>query len=312
MEKYLVLQTIGKGLHKVKLVYDPINKKKYAAKICKTSFKKSGLIREASYLEKLGKLSIPHTLQFIEILDKEEVKKSSQFLLQDKWKVPQDYDYSVAIILELAPNGTLFDLILDKGPLEEKIARSIFRKLVLAVADLHDNGYVHKDLKPENILLDEDFQLKIGDFGLCEQFDLLRGDKMTSKVGTENYIPPEFYDCQSYSGTKVDVFGLGVILFLLVIGSPPFFKATQNDPFYKYFVQGKTDSFWQAFEKKLRRQQGFKDSFKHLIEELLSNNADLRPTTKNVLGFNWMKEDIYSDHELRAELEKLITSKERE
>jgi len=74
-------------------------------------------------------------------------------------------------------------------------------------------------LKPENLLFDENFNLKIGDFGFAT---LIRGKdgsgELTTPVGTEPYMAPEIHQNQPYSGTAVDLFALGTILFTMVKG----------------------------------------------------------------------------------------------
>ena len=78
-------------------------------------------------------------------------------------------------------------------------------------------GISHRDLKPENLLLDNDFNLKIGDFGFSTTEII-----STTKKGTPGYMSPEIHLGEKYNGTQADVFAAGVILFIMVSGHPPF------------------------------------------------------------------------------------------
>ena len=89
---------------------------------------------------------------------------------------------------------------------------------------MHDMGLAHRDLKPENLLLDKDMVLKLADFGLV---GLLVGRDgsglMKSNKGTEGYKAPEIVErTGNYDGRAVDIFSMGVILFIMLTRSPPF------------------------------------------------------------------------------------------
>ena len=85
---------------------------------------------------------------------------------------------------------------------------------------LHDKKYIHRDLKLGNIFLNEKFQIKIGDFGLASQLEFLKENKRTV-CGTPNYIAPEVLEGTGYH-FQVDVWAIGIILFTLFYGYPPF------------------------------------------------------------------------------------------
>lgn len=103
----------------------------------------------------------------------------------------------------------------------------------------HSTGYCHRDIKPENILIDKDFQLKIADFGFSAPI-LGRNKKgyLFTKLGTRPYMAPEIHLDQPYTGEQVDLFAAGIVLFILISGSPPFSAAIPKDPYYKTLARG--------------------------------------------------------------------------
>ena len=138
----------------------------------------------------------------------------------------QDESPYYYILLEKARNGTMFDFIAQAGKFSEPIARHYFRQLLSGIDYLHSAGYAHRDLKSENLLLDEDYNLKICDFGFSGQAHGPDGPQLFSEQqGTVGYAAPEIYTGTPYCGKKADLFAAGVILFTLVAGRRPFYNA---------------------------------------------------------------------------------------
>lgn len=80
---------------------------------------------------------------------------------------------------------------------------------------MHNNGIAHRDLKPENLLFDKCFNLKIADLGFSVYMSKNMNGKLHTKLGTEGYSAPEFYeDNVNYVGSAVDIFAAGIILFI--------------------------------------------------------------------------------------------------
>jgi len=134
-------------------------------------------------------------------------------------------DGFTCLIQELGANGDLFERVLQTGKLPEKQARHFFRQLVSAVQYCHAHMVVHRDLKPENVLIDQDGNVKISDFGLS---NIVKPGKLCSTFcGSPIYCPPEVVLQQQYCGTSVDVWSLGVILYVMVTGGMPW-RLEQN------------------------------------------------------------------------------------
>lgn len=132
----------------------------------------------------------------------------------------------VYLIMELCEGGELFDKLLDMGNLCESDATVLFKQMSSAVAYLHSNQIAHRDLKPENFLfgIDSDFHsLKLIDFGLAK---IVRTN-LNTNVGTCYYVSPETL-AGSYDH-RCDIWSLGVILFMLLSGFPPFDGDSDSD-----------------------------------------------------------------------------------
>ena len=88
---------------------------------------------------------------------------------------------------------------------------------------LHSNGIVNRDIKLENMLVGDDFNIRMADLGFAQALEGRGGDgNITSFLGTPGYMAPEIIEDRGYSGTAVDMFALGVVLFAMVTKSTPF------------------------------------------------------------------------------------------
>lgn len=114
-------------------------------------------------------------------------------------------------------------------------------QLLDAVDTLHSKGQVaHLDLKLDNILIDNDYQLKICDFGFADDLrNLIKSNK-----GTVGYKAPEIqlHHKAGFQGRSADIFALGVILFIIEFGVPPFSEASKQNSLYRFFYRGNQGS----------------------------------------------------------------------
>ncbi|KPP72609.1 hypothetical protein Z043_108382 [Scleropages formosus] len=131
----------------------------------------------------------------------------------------------VYMVMELGAQGDLLDLIKLRGALSQDLSRKLFGQLSMAVKFIHDLDIVHRDLKCENLLLDDDFNLKVSDFGFSRRVDYDDGGKMIlSKTfcGSAAYAAPEVLQGIPYNPKLHDVWSMGVVLFIMVCGSMPY------------------------------------------------------------------------------------------
>ncbi|GKV22469.1 hypothetical protein SLEP1_g32338 [Rubroshorea leprosula] len=142
----------------------------------------------------------------------------------------EDHD-NVYIVMELCEGGELLDRILSRGgKYSEDDAKAVVVQILSVVGFCHLQGVVHRDLKPENFLYtskEENSQLKAIDFGLS---DFVRPDeRLNDIVGSAYYVAPEVLH-RSYS-TEADVWSIGVIAYILLCGSRPFWARTESGIF---------------------------------------------------------------------------------
>jgi serine/threonine protein kinase len=155
---------------------------------------------------------------------------------------------------------------------------------VSAVSYMHTNSLVHRDLKLENILIKENIggmdEIKIIDFGFAT--NCASGHKLSLFCGTPCYMDPDLVKQKKYSGQGVDVWALGVILFLLVTGGVPFWGDNETELFKrigiaKYSLPIKT----RPYSKNIRA----------LFAKIFQPNASQRITAQEILKDPWLGGD---------------------
>lgn len=139
--------------------------------------------------------------------------------------------------------------------------------------------------------------LKIGDFGFsCHT--MKHHGVLQTRLGTHGYMAPEIYE-RKYNGEKTDVFAAGVILFVMLVGSSPFNKATQQNTYYSFIINRQYDKFWKEFEKR-RGKNFFSPDFKDLIQKMLAFDTTERASIVQIAEHPWIKGEIPIFNELKA------------
>ncbi|CAN6867760.1 unnamed protein product [Brassica oleracea] len=185
----------------------------------------------------------------------------------------------VHIVMELCRGGELFDridaLVKSHRYYTEKDAAGIFKSIVNAVQICHSMNVIHRDVKPENFLFssddEESSKLKAIDFG-CSVY-IKEGVELKEKVGSLYYTAPEVLREESY-GKEIDIWSAGVILYILLSGSPPF----GNDDEIKKGIIGFDSQPWPCISV------GAKD----LIKRMLNKNQKERISAENILEHPWI------------------------
>ncbi|MBA0577328.1 hypothetical protein Golob_023997 [Gossypium lobatum] len=190
--------------------------------------------------------------------------------------------HSVHLVMELCAGGELFDRIIAKGHYSERAAASLLRIIVQIVHTCHSMGVFHRDLKPENFLLlnkEENSPLKATDFGLSLFYK--PGDVFKDIVGSAYYIAPEVLK-RKY-GPEADIWSIGVMLYILLCGFPPFWAESENGIF-SAILRGEIDfksDPWPAISPQA----------KDLVTKMLNLDPKQRLTAQQVLNHPWIKED---------------------
>ncbi|XP_069065781.1 serine/threonine-protein kinase PLK1 [Pleurodeles waltl] len=131
----------------------------------------------------------------------------------------EDQDF-VYVVLELCRRRSLLELHKRRKAVTEPEARYYMRQTIMGCQYLHRNRVIHRDLKLGNLFLNDDMEVKIGDFGLATKIEF-DGERKKTLCGTPNYIAPEVLGKKGHS-FEVDIWSLGCILYTLLVGKPPF------------------------------------------------------------------------------------------
>jgi len=195
------------------------------------------------------------------------------------------------LVLQLITGGELFDRIVELVHYSEKDASEIVKKIILGVQHLHSKQVVHRDLKPENLLLsskDPDANVLITDFGLSAI--LPEGKRLFRAVGTPGYLAPEVLETldtgEGYT-EEVDLWGVGVIMYILLCGFPPFY-GEDDDEIYDKICDG-------YFEYPSPYWDGISADARDLIDNLLVLDPKKRFSSEDVLNHKWISSNTRTE-----------------
>uniref|UniRef100_A0A673VCU5 non-specific serine/threonine protein kinase n=1 Tax=Suricata suricatta TaxID=37032 RepID=A0A673VCU5_SURSU len=259
LKYYELYETIGTGgFAKVKLACHILTGEMVAIKIMDKNALGSDLPRVKTEIEALKNLRHQHICQLYHVLETAN---------------------KIFLVLEYCPGGELFDYIISQDRLSEEETRVVFRQIVSAVAYVHSQGYAHRDLKPENLLFDEYHKLKLIDFGLCAQPKGNKDYHLQTCCGSLAYAAPELIQGKSYLGSEVDVWSMGILLYVLMCGFLPF-DDDNVMALYKKITRGKYEvPKWLSSSSAL------------LLQQMLQVDPKKRISVKNLLSHPWIMQD---------------------
>ena len=285
-DRYELIKRIGSGyssdVYIVKDLKD--NNKEYALKLFK---KTDDYENEVKINEMIAETKNSSFIKYI--------TSSVGYLIRDGEKILTSY-----IIFELAKKGEIKKYInCNNTGLNERNCKIIFAKILAIVKALHKMGICHRDLKPENFLLDENFDIKLCDFGFSTKIPKDKNGKsqlIKGNFGTIQYAAPEIFENKEYNGEKIDIFSLGVILFNLRVQKFGFLSATiPKSPMkpiynlYKYIKEKNNKLYWYILRNNINTN-GLSEEFKNLYLKMVAYNPNERPTIEEIYNDEWMKE----------------------
>lgn len=263
MEKYIVLEHIGEGSF---------------GKVYKARRKNTGFTVAMKFIAKHGKSEkdIKNLRQEIGILRK--LNHENIILMFDTFETDREF----CVVTEYA-QGELFDILQDDQRLPESTVQQIAKQLVKSLHYLHSNRIIHRDMKPQNVLIGANGRIKLCDFGFARSMSS-NTIVLTSIKGTPLYMSPELVKEQPYDATS-DLWSLGVILFELYVGQPPFY----------------TNSIYSLInhivKDPVKYPTDISKEFKSFLTGLLQKNPAKRLTWPHLLDHPFVKE-TEADREL--------------
>ncbi|XP_065219795.1 serine/threonine-protein kinase PLK1-like [Planococcus citri] len=181
----------------------------------------------------------------------------------------------VYVVLELCQKRSLLELHKRRNALTEPETRYYMKQILDGVLYLHDNGIIHRDLKLSNLFLNDDMEMKIGDFGFATKIEYEGQRKNISNVAPEELNMKEF-------GLKIDVWSLGCIMYTLLVGKPPF----------------ETNSLRETSERIKRCDYKIPTEIKapaaNLIYSMLLPDPKKRPTAEQIISSDFFNDYIPS------------------
>jgi len=233
----------------------------------------------------------------MKIINKESVKKNEQYehvktereilaKIDNPFVLKLCYAFqnreNLYLLTEFVQGGELVFHLREKGSFKESWVKIYSAELIIALECLHKNNLIYRDLKPENILIDVEGHIKLIDFGLSKIINTddnnSKSDLTFSICGTPEYLAPEVIKEVGYNKT-VDWWSLGVLIYEMLTGSTPFYRA-------------KTRMDLSVYQKPVEMHSYFSDNVIDLLENLLLLNPDER-LGKGVKGSEDIKNHIF-------------------
>ncbi|TGZ67053.1 hypothetical protein CRM22_005004 [Opisthorchis felineus] len=260
--KYSIIRTLGRGnFAQVKLAIHLTTGREVAIKmIDKATLNESCRVKLAREVRVMKTLSHPNIVKLYEVIETTR---------------------HVYLVMEYAKNGEVFDHLLRIGRMPEKEAQKLFRQLFSAVEYCHQKNIVHRDLKAENLLFDENNNLKLADFGFANVFNT--ECHLDTFCGSPPYAAPELLSGQKYHGPEVDVWALGVILYMLVCGRLPFEAYTLKELHSKVLSGKYRIPFYMT------------ENCEAMLRKMLIINPKKRATLRELLQEPWINTGYEND-----------------
>ncbi|ORY32837.1 kinase-like domain-containing protein [Naematelia encephala] len=231
----------------------------------------------------------------VKVLNKEKVIKMKQVehtnseremlvrvrhpFLVNLWGTFQDVN-NLYMVMDFVAGGELFSLLRKSQRFPNSVAKFYAAEVALALDYLHSLDIIYRDLKPENLLLGADGHVKVTDFGFAKHVP----DITWTLCGTPDYLAPEVVQSKGYN-KSVDWYALGVLIFEMLAGYPPFFTEDGNPmKLYEKIIAGKVryPTYFDVLAKELLRNL--------LVGDLTKRYGNLRAGSSDIFAHGWFAE----------------------
>jgi len=268
-ENYSVLDTLGVGGYgEVKLIQDNLSKVKRAGKFMK-------IIEEKGLKSEKQKVMILNEIKILRKIDHPNVVKIYEVY---------ELDNEICIVLEYIEGERLLDYVTRTKRLYEKETATIMKHLILTLSYLESLDIIHRDIKSENVMLIREktgkLSIKLIDFGLStfhSKRDIIK------RCGTPGYVAPEILNNEPYD-FRVDIYSIGIILFICLTGKSPF---AAND--YRDLLEKNRKGF---VNYRGRHWSSLSSDAKNLIQRLLDPLQASRMTLEEAISHNWIRDNL--------------------
>ena len=203
IRKYIKGRLLGKG--GFAKCYEFINQENDHSSAAKIIPKKS-LVKSRAKQKLISEIKIHKSLHHPNIVAFEHYFEDSE---------------NVYLLIEICLNQTLNELLKRRKKLTELEVQCYAVQIIKALKYLHSHRVIHRDLKLGNLFISDKMEIKVGDFGLATKLEF-DGERKRTVCGTPNYIAPEILEGKTGHSYEVDIWSLGVIMYTLIIGKPPF------------------------------------------------------------------------------------------
>lgn len=197
--------------------------------------------------------------------------------------------------------GELFGYVERDGRFSEPVARFWFRQILNGLYHLQKMGVCHRDISLENILVDQHTRSLIIDLGMCLRVPFLADDESVTDVGAgtlrllmapqgqcgkPNYISPEvLQNTDPFDGFAIDVWAAGIILFIMLVGLPPFEWANRDDPRFRMITRGGLMTMLNQWRRPISEEAG------DLLQNMLREDPAERLSLIEVMDHMWVVSD---------------------
>ena len=258
IRKYIKGRLLGKG--GFAKCYEFINQETEHSSAAKVIPKKS-LVKSRAKQKLISEIKIHKSLHHPNIVAFEHYFEDSE---------------NVYLLIEICHNQTLNELLKRRKKLTELEVQCYAVQIIKALKYLHTHRVIHRDLKLGNLFISEKMEIKVGDFGLATKLEF-DGERKRTVCGTPNYIAPEILEGKTGHSYEVDIWSLGVIMYTLIIGKPPF-ETNNVKETYKRIKMGN-----YSFPENAVISEPAKD----LIQSILVLDPQKRPKLDEILNHDF-------------------------